>query len=403
MQLWNRSRPNDERGAALALIAVLLTGVLGCAALAIDLGMLMTARGETQRLTDAAALAGASAFMDYQRTTAADTAPARALAYALEQEVRGERLLASDVIVEVFPDQERVRVSARSRPMGLFLARALGIGSSGVSTYSAAEAAPAGGANCVKPWAIPDLWDEQTGEDGNGNRTWDVASGNGNGNGNGNSTESWDFNPPTDRYQQWSRATPEDLNATGLGSHWRQQAGSAAPYDSGLMLTIKPQQPGVSPVNPFFYVWRMPGSSGANDYRDAILNCHPGVVSTAVAYDIEPGNMNGPTRQGVNELIARDPGAYWDGTKVVTTAGAGHWRDSPRVFVAPLFDPNQISGVTGGGNLDLVFSDFGLFFLEGPPMQNPHDHVYARFLGFAPGSAAGGGAGELAKVLRLVE
>ena len=403
--MWNRP-PRDERGGTLALIAVTLTGLMGAMSLAIDLGLLFTARSETQRLTDAAALAGASAFMDYQRNIAGDTASARALEFALAGRVRGRALQPTDIVVEVIVAEEKVRVTARSRPEGLFFARFLDRFLGGVATVSAAEAAPAGGANCVKPWAIPDLWDEQTGEDTNANRMWDVSPGNGNGgngNGNGGSTESWDFDPTAgDRYQQWDRDNPDDLLATGLGSHWRYQAGSASQYDKGLQLTIKPQQPGISPVNPFFYVWRMPGSTGADDYRENILSCHPEVVTTTVPYPIEPGNMNGPTRQGVNTLIDRDPNAFWNGQEVAGTS-AGHWRNSPRVFVAPLFDPTQIAGITGGGNLDLTFSDFGLFFLEGPKLQNPHDHVYARFLGFARGNAAGGGAGQLAKILRLVE
>ena len=29
-------------------------------------------------------------------------------------------------------------------------------------------------------------------------------------------------------------------------------------------------------------------------------------------FDSEPGNMVGPTKQGMDDLIDRDPNAYWD-------------------------------------------------------------------------------------------
>ena len=54
-----------KRGAMLVLVAVSLGMLIGFAALAVDFGMLYDARSETQRAADAAALAGASAYLDY--------------------------------------------------------------------------------------------------------------------------------------------------------------------------------------------------------------------------------------------------------------------------------------------------------------------------------------------------
>ena len=68
----NRSQ---ERGVTLALAALSLMALLGVAALAIDLSMLMDARAEAQRAADATALAGANAFRDYPgRPEATDSA-----------------------------------------------------------------------------------------------------------------------------------------------------------------------------------------------------------------------------------------------------------------------------------------------------------------------------------------
>ena len=53
----------DERGAATVLVALLLVVLMTAAALAVDVGLLATARTEAQRTADMAAHAGASALI----------------------------------------------------------------------------------------------------------------------------------------------------------------------------------------------------------------------------------------------------------------------------------------------------------------------------------------------------
>jgi hypothetical protein len=75
----------------------------------------------------------------------------------------------------------------------------------------------------------------------------------------------------------------------------------------------------------------------------------------------EPGNMVGPTTQGVDDLMALDQGAYWDGARVVSSLGK-----SPRVFPLPLFDPDVYqSGKRNGRTADLMSRNWIGFFLEG--------------------------------------
>ncbi len=50
-------RLRDEQGATLVLVALGISVFLGMVALAVDLGMLLGARTESQRVADAAALA----------------------------------------------------------------------------------------------------------------------------------------------------------------------------------------------------------------------------------------------------------------------------------------------------------------------------------------------------------
>ncbi len=387
----------DRKGLALPLLAVSMMTLLAVAAIAIDLGMLLTARAEAQRAADSAALAGASAFLDFIPATAAvDTAQDRAIKYAMQNTIRNVPIAGTDLGVNVDPANLKVTVAVRSVGLPMWFGSLLGPQYRGVTAEAAAVAAPAGGAKCVLPFAIPDSWSEITGEDVNGDRSW------------GN-TEAWDYNTGAgDNYKKWNPAQANDPTATGYSSQWRHQIGTAMPYDDGLVMTIKAQQPGTTITSGFFYPWRLPGSTGANDYKWNIINCNPAEVYVGQPYDIEPGNMVGPTRQAIQQVMNMDAGATWDPltSSVSGSAWGANWQASPRVLIAGLFDPGQIAGIQGSSN-PIVFNDFGLFFLEGfdpawpgPPPQAP---VQARFLGFAKGTFGGTNTGSLLRILRLVE
>ena len=74
--------------------------------------------------------------------------------------------------------------------------------------------------------------------------------------------------------------------------------------------------------------------------------------------------MKGPTIQGADELIARDPGAYWD-RRPRRSWAAPYGRQSPRVFPIPLYDPIVYdSGKRNGRTADLVTANWIGFFLE---------------------------------------
>ncbi|MGD2047794.1 MAG: pilus assembly protein TadG-related protein, partial [Gemmatimonadota bacterium] len=60
----------DERGSVTVIVVAAMAALLAMLALGIDLGGLFNARSEAQRAADAAALAGASAFLEYQEDEA---------------------------------------------------------------------------------------------------------------------------------------------------------------------------------------------------------------------------------------------------------------------------------------------------------------------------------------------
>ena len=95
-QIAIRRRPR-ERGQTLVLVAVALVSLLGMAALAIDVTTLYVAHGELQRAADAAALAGAKAFVDSGVTTDPANVTRQALAQTMATQVINDVLAQNQV------------------------------------------------------------------------------------------------------------------------------------------------------------------------------------------------------------------------------------------------------------------------------------------------------------------
>lgn len=394
------ARPvRGERGATLVFVAVAMGALFGFLALAIDLGMLFVARNDAQRAADAAALAGASAFLEYQGASGVAPANQRAMEYALRNTFQNGPIDSNEVTIQVLPESLRVGVWVRRDSVQTLFARTLGMRWLPIGAYAAAEAADAGSAKCLKPFALPDLWHDAN-DDLNNNRVWDED-------------ETWRFgNDPGDRYEQFTGPGGSGTE-TGYGSGWRNYV-TPVNNDFGRQIKIKVSDPNdAQAAEPsLFYPWRIPtgpdpqpcpgfdlveGSTGAAVYRQNICSCNNSEVSLDTEYQVETGNMVGPTWQGTRELINQDPGAYWDessGTVVGSSYGAG-WMSSPRVIKIALIDPMQIDG---SGMQTIRFNNFALMFIE--EQANNQAPVYARFLYYASGS--GEGSGSLVKVLRLV-
>lgn len=399
----------DERGGVLAMVAVTMVVLLAVAALAVDLASGYAARAEAQRIADSAALAGGSAFLDEVNVAVAEPiARERAYEYALLNNVRGVPVDSSMVTVQVLPADRLVRVWIQKTGLPTWFARILGFDQLDVNARAAAQATEAGAAKCLKPFAIPDLWDETPigqpdGQDENDDDIWEPD-------------EAWTFNPNgTDRYKRFHPDSAAE--STGYGSPLRNGRGpDPKDHDHGRRITIKVSDPqseyALSPG--LFYPWRLPPDpnmaecdqggggtqpSGGATYRRNICECNASSVELGVPYDLEPGDMIGPTAQGIGELIDEDPYAEWDpiNNEIINS----DWDDpmeSPRVIKIALFDINQI---TGPGMQSIEFNNFALLFLES--QDTPRSPVIGRFLYFADGSDEGPVTGSLVYYLRLVE
>ena len=110
--------------------------------------------------------------------------------------------------------------------------------------------------------------------------------------------------------------------------------------------------------------------------------------------------MDGPTQQGVDELIALDPNAYWDDStrRVVSTM-----HPSPRVVAIPLFDPDYYQlGKVNGRPADLKVSNWLGFFLLSRS-NNSVTGIVTPITGIYDSSAGPSPPGIFPKVIRLVE
>ena len=87
----------DQRGGVAVMVAISMTALMAVLALGIDYGALLDARSEAQRAADAAALAGASAFLEYGAGAARQEAIRRAVDYATQNTIRDEPIEAGDV------------------------------------------------------------------------------------------------------------------------------------------------------------------------------------------------------------------------------------------------------------------------------------------------------------------
>ena len=135
-----------QRGGIALFLAISMTVVLGSAAISIDLGHMMNARAESQRVADLSALAGAAAFIQASGPTVATTADTWAKQFALLNTVdrSAVSLLSSDIAVDVLNRRVQVTVfntAARGNPISTVFARVLGINSVDVVTTAIAEAA----------------------------------------------------------------------------------------------------------------------------------------------------------------------------------------------------------------------------------------------------------------------
>lgn len=358
---------SNDRGSALIAVAVAIFAVFAFAVLGIDAAVLMTAKTQLQAAADAAALAGASGLLEGDQ----DEAIRRAVDYssfnlAIRADLEPVVITPDDVS---FPQPDVVRVETHRtaatgdalRTYFLRVVNPFSDNTADVRAVAAARAYDVCSSRCLKPWAIPDRW-----EDADSNGIYNTG----------------------DYY---------DKDITGYN----------APLDVGASMVLKvgnPQQsisPGI-----FFPVCYPPlnnpeginPETGSDMYNQWIAECNPYTVGPGDQLLVEPGNMVGPTVHGIDDLFALDPNAQWD--PVSQQIINSNFALSPRIGLVPFFDPTR---PPGSGRNYVTVVKVGAFFIES---TGPGSQVNGRFIEVTSQGqpCPGGGMGQsFVKAIILIE
>jgi hypothetical protein len=393
----------------MVVAAVMILMFLSMAALAIDYGMVKTAKAEAQRAMDSAALAGASAFIESNPTFNMDSgAKARAKELAVQHTVHR-------VVVDTSPAHMTVTVNLAAKrvtasyivpPVSLWFARQFGSSTMGLTAFAVAHAEQTGNATCVKPVAIPDIWnnvDPGAAEDKNGNRLWDYQDKDGNGKWDDGEGEPWAWTPNGDVY---------DSASTGYGSTFRNSYGTGYQVktkDYGRQMMLTTFSPKDDAVSSMYYSWGEDDSKTNADTVAARIrgeSCSPADVQTS--YKAANGGKIGPIQRAWADLIANDQAAHWDdasNTVLGSNAGTNWAEQSKRVVVVGLYDPSKYANTPNANaikfiNLAKVWID------ERPCNGSPgtcKSPITGRFLGFLGGGPSGPNTGSLVWRVVLVK
>lgn len=378
------SRLSSERGAILIHVAVASIVLIAFTMFIVDYGILWVARHQAQNAADAGALAGAVAIA-FDNDDRSATGPAKTAAYnfALANDIMGQdpnvvdpSVAATDVRFysedpSAFPpecsDDSCIRVDvyrnqSRGNPLPMWFGQLVGLTEQGVRAMAIARVSQANASDCLKPFGIPDKWADNfdtTPEPNhpiwsNDDRFEQVE-----GDVKGNSDTPL---PNPDEYRRLGEADPTGYKAQG------------EPNDIGVRIVLKSGSPNDAIQPGFFYPVRLPlpdgeWSTGGDDYRENIAQCNGVPVEIGQFLPTEPGDMIGPTFQGISALIARDPYAEWDDDEQAVVMSCAQdpqpcAERSPRVVAIPIFDTQTYHDGRGTGLIELEIVNILGFFIE---------------------------------------
>jgi hypothetical protein len=350
---------DNDRGGVLVYVVLGVIALASLLTLAADFGLRWASRLEAQHSADSAAVAGALALVYGDPTDFSSAGAARQDAFVTSQSnfVWGQPPyvdISSHITFPLQPaadcDPEgdglsrcvRVEVHRAQDNVTAFemrMGRLLGRSDEDTNASATAIIVAANTSDCLKPWGVADKWAEPDG-------IWD-------------STDT--FDPESgDTYRPQGSLGPNDAG-TGF------KAASATSNDYGAELVLKAGNPNDT-INPGWFQALDLGvcGSGASCYRQEIATC-AGPTPFGIGDNLpkKDGNVVGPTREGVQALIALDPSAHWDPVKkrIVNscvgppyTCSLSGYAQSPRVVAVPVFDLEMYleTGGPGKGTVRMV-------------------------------------------------
>jgi Flp pilus assembly protein TadG len=369
-----RSRMQKQNGAILIFTAIMLIVILGMVVLAFDIGRLMIAKQRAQNVCDAAVLAGARYLTGYPASTRVDTSSGTATgsdgsaAVAAKDAVAANNAASpswktmtadgtNEGVTITFPPYpassgslvaddgtripiklgQAIRAQAVIKVQATF-ARIFGFTSTDVYAQATAIVAvqsesptPVTVTATAFPWAVTDttIWNADT-------------------------------DPPSIRI--------------GMGDQFTLKISNPADPEgvigSGNFLAVA-----------------YGDDRGANAYRDRIVSTIPVTFTLNQQIDLytEPGNIVGPTEQGLEERLSNDIYPYpsandssWNIWLGSYNSSTGTRADTRRIGVVPIVkDPG--GNIHGRKSLELI--GFAGVFVEGFENVTVGDNTYYRLIG----------------------
>jgi Flp pilus assembly protein TadG len=381
-----QSHLSSERGAVIVQVAIALVGLLAMSAFVIDYGVLWASRRQAQNAADGAAMAGAIslAFVDFNNQGLARQS---ALDVAVRNNVWGAapNVGPGDVTFPVCPpgapgagtnsciQVDLFRNQARGNPLPTFFGKLSGVTDQGVRATATAEALFGDSTDCVKPFAIPDRWTEVRN---------DVAP------------AGWSEDDSFERYDKKGVLLPGPVDSYGPGDGFTPKSVSLGGGDYGRLVVLKSGNPNQA-IAPGWYHPVVLSCVGGNCYNNAIATCDKRVIGPGTVLDVEPGNMVGPTSQGMQALIDQDPSAEWDSSLNDGRGGikggcmqAGTCGLSPRVVAIPVYDPDAYDVGRASGRVEITITKVIGFFVN--PMLKGEVNGYIMNYPSAPKAGMGG-------------
>lgn len=356
--------PKRDEGSIFIWTTVGLAVLIAFAGFATDIPYVYVARHQAQTAADAGALAGAYGLLVGQ-------ADADAKAIARKTPIIGQLLASAQI--DAFtcnsnggtlgacaanssnPDQVTTithRDVAHGNPMPLFvlpILQVFGLGRADAN-HSGWDAANVGAnatarlvntcsSDCFKPWSITDRW-----TDVNGNGKFDNG------------------------------VDPYDPVTTGY--NW--------PANNGLQVIIEVGKANEEIEPGFFFAVDFPPLNrgtpvtGSGNYMNNIATCtNTSFVAAGDQLQVEPGEMKGPTKTAVQNLIALDPTAFWDSS--CNCAKSPQGANSPRLVRITFFDP-RVPATSGRGFVSVI--KVAGFFIESVASDGKITGRYTQVIAF---------------------
>jgi Flp pilus assembly protein TadG len=354
------ARRKNERGQTIVLVAISMFALISMAAIAIDLTTLYVARNEAQQAVDAAALAGAKAFVSSGFTsgyvdlaTAETLASNQALAAGQQLRVAGQTLQSSEFTVtfpQTTPSNPLIAVTVAHTGVPTFFAKIWGVRTTNVGATAAAEAYNPSGSDAaiqvsaVKPFLIPDCPPNQFGGSNNCGPT---------------GTNAFFINPVDGSIMNSGSFIGQTIQLT-LPPNTVGSTGLTCPGGAGCgnQYSFFPVAIPIEPPAPFCPASSLASCSllGNGQYFDNIACSNPTQLSCGqIVGGPSPGSTNIPVDTRANGTIVnwgQLQSRVTQGTQCLihtSTAGLGNGQDS---FSAPVATGQRILISPGSNNPD---------------------------------------------------